>query len=484
MFTLLSLLLTLGMDDPKPKELDTEQAINAFRSKGVTPKTNAAVLLWQAFGPADEKEPMPKGYFKEIGIEPPAKDGRYFLNEGLYAKRVLHANPVETNHFINNLDVARRQPWNKQEFPDIAAWLKLNEPQLKLIVEASRCPGFYHSLVAERDKNGRGNLTGMPMPSIQRYRTAAQALTVRAMFKLHRGQIDDAWADLMACHRLGRLIALKGTWIEFLVGTALESMARTTDLVYFDYAKLTPKQLRACRDDLEKLPPMNTFAEVCNGSERLLMLDTATLLIQRGMIQAMQATPITVNPQQVAAYQQLKRETLIEELSTWFDRAAAVSQLPTYAKQLAEIDRINADLKKIQGNFAPPKNGADDEACEQASLTIAQTLATMSLPSGLHCLSSLTQAKQQHDNLLLTIALKLYHAEHGNYPDKLDALVPKFIKQLPLDRFTAKPLHYARMDNGCKFHSVGINLKDEQGRIRDDNPKGDDITVVLTPPIK
>ena len=37
------------------------------------------------------------------------------------------------------------------------------------------------------------------------YREAARALTARAMLRVDEGKVDEAWDDLLACHRLARL---------------------------------------------------------------------------------------------------------------------------------------------------------------------------------------------------------------------------------------------------------------------------------------
>ena len=49
--------------------------------------------------------------------------------------------------------------------------------------------------------------TGTLMPTVQRGRELATALTARAMLHLAEGRSDAAWQNLLACHRLGRHVA-------------------------------------------------------------------------------------------------------------------------------------------------------------------------------------------------------------------------------------------------------------------------------------
>src|SRR4051794_14180051 len=60
--------------------VDYPTALNRRLSQGITPETNANVLIWQALGPRPEGVPMPDGYFQWLGIDPPPEAGEYFLS--------------------------------------------------------------------------------------------------------------------------------------------------------------------------------------------------------------------------------------------------------------------------------------------------------------------------------------------------------------------------------------------------------------------
>ena len=64
------------------------------------------------------------------------------------------------------------------------------------------------------------------------------------MLRVAAGKFDEAWQDLLACHRLGRLVARGGTLIEELVGIAIDVIASNADLAYLEHAGLTPSRSR------------------------------------------------------------------------------------------------------------------------------------------------------------------------------------------------------------------------------------------------
>jgi hypothetical protein len=70
------------------------------------------------------------------------------------------------------------------------------------------------------------------------------------------------------------------------------------------------------------------------------------------------------------------------------------------------------------------------------------------------------------DLVRVACALERYRLAEGTYPDRLEALAPRFIANLPHDIINGQPLHYRRDANG-KFvlYSVGWNEKDDGGVI-------------------
>lgn len=70
----------------------------------------------------------------------------------------------------------------------------------------------------------------------------------------------------------------------------------------------------------------------------------------------------------------------------------------------------------------------------------------------------------QLDQAVLACALERFRLAHGQYPESLDALVPRFIEKMPHDLITGQPLKYRRTEDGLYLlYSVGWNEKDDSG---------------------
>jgi hypothetical protein len=81
------------------------------------------------------------------------------------------------------------------------------------------------------------------------------------------------------------------------------------------------------------------------------------------------------------------------------------------------------------------------------------------------------------DLIRVAVAIAGYKAEHGKYPDRLEDLAPAHIPELPLDRYTDKPLVYKKTDDGYLLYALGPNLKDDGGTSLDDDRVNYDIVV-------
>ena len=91
-------------------------------------------------------------------------------------------------------------------------------------------------------------------------------------------------------------------------------------------------------------------------------------------------------------------------------------------------------------------------------------------------------AEQRQRNLYLAFALAAYHGNHRRYPEKLDALAPRYLEGVPDDLFSGKALIYRSSGTGYLLYSVGVNGLDEGGHASDDTPAGDDICVRMPLP--
>ncbi len=62
------------------------------------------------------------------------------------------------------------------------------------------------------------------------------------------------------------------------------------------------------------------------------------------------------------------------------------------------------------------------------------------------------------------LALRLYHHDHGAYPQSLDPLVPDYLSQLPIDPHSGRPFIYRPDGGDFLLYSVGKDGIDNGGQ--------------------
>jgi hypothetical protein len=470
--------------------IDYEAALNDRLAAGVTPETNANVLIMKALGPKPEGGRMPPEYYKRLGIDEPPLDGDYFVSLGRFLRDQFGSGQFD--EIYDQETQAARRPWAAKDYPAIAAWLKASQKPLDLIAEATRRPEYYNPLVT-RLRNGkeRGSLIGALLPTVQRCREAAAALAARAMLRVQEGKFGDAWQDLLACHRLGRLIARGGTVIEALVGLAIDTIAGRADLAYLERADLTAAQALDRMKDLRGLPPMPPLADKIDLCERFLFLDSAEL-VRRGGVDALDAFARGSVPEGPDADAEKKLTGMdwvpvLRNGNAWFDRLAAAMRLQDRTERDKELDRIDRDLQALKPATSRPWIVSyillgKDPADKKAGKIVEDALIALLMPAVRKVQNAHDRDEQAQRNLQVAFALAAYHADHGTYPMKLGDLAPQYLTAVPDDLFAGGPLVYHPWVKGYTLYSVGVNGQDDGGQSYDDDPPGDDLPVTMPLP--
>jgi hypothetical protein len=466
--------------------IDYAAALNERLGKGVTPENNANVLIWKALGPKpDGGKGMPAEFFKLMGMDVLPEKGEYFVSLTQYANDELHINlPELVAVFQNQLSAAAQSPWPAEMYIELAAWLKANAKPLALLVEATDRPCYFSPIEPTSP-----DLIGVKTPPLQSLQEVAKALVARAMLRTSEGQHDQAWNDLRACHRLGRLVAQGGFLIESLVGNRIDEIAQTADLAWLQDPRLDPKRISKGLKDLQSLPPRPTMTPPLDLLERFETLQSMMMVDRLGLhyLAAISGTVDDENRAPKGPLTNVNWDVALRNANTWYDRLAKISretdrttrehlfkQLEDDAKERASRAFASGDLEKIISNeeLTPAQRGE----------ALGDVVIKLLSPASWKLQQGIDRAEQRMRNLEVAFGLAIYERENGAYPQALDALAPNYLKKLPVDLYTGGSLAYRLNKNGYLLYSFGPNGQDDEGRGPKDDPKGDDIAVRMPVP--
>ncbi len=442
-------------------------ALNDRASKGVTPENNAVVPFFRAMGPGMVNEKFRDQYCKMLGIPSPPEKGKYFVALDEYAKTLKPTKPGErpdgeiSKEIWNQLASATKRPWRAEELPLIAKWLAGNQQPMDLLVEASKRPRWYSPLISE------GGIIDAVMSAPAMLREAARALNARAMQRIQDGQRDQAWADLLAAHRLARLASHGPTLIDGLVAITADGMACAADQALLQHAHLTAVRAAKMRADLAALPPMPKMIDKLDVGERFSYLDSIMMLARGKDGSHQQRDSDDIGSEGV------DWDLVLRTANRTYERVVEVARLPTRAERKIAAEKIDVETAKQMMAAEGWKSRvlwALTGSRRGESEAIGLLAAGLRLGSAEMARDCEDRGNMQLDLTKLAFALAEYRARQGSYPAKLADLVPKYVAAVPKDIFSGGELHYTLQGDGYLLYSVGPNGKDDGGRNQQDNP--------------
>jgi hypothetical protein len=471
--------------------VDYVAALNRRLSEGVTPEKNAAVALWQMYGPKGIDGKIRKQYLQALGIPELPEAGDYVtwdFPEYKEAQKRADNEEAFARELWSDHSAATRAPWSKSDYPVWAAFFERNEKPLTILVDGLQRPRFYLpplsrygdlGLIASCDQ-----ITGN-----SEAREAARLLIARSMLRLHDGDLAGAWSDIMALYRLGRLESQRGYAVGWMTGATFCDIASNAAATLSQHAKLTAGQSREFQSQLRNLSPMRSLASICDEWERCSSLETLAMVADAAgmeehfrndaMLENMfkPAGPKPEDPKRDRRHEALKRLTA----DGGADWSEVFRQHNIFWNGF--VDACRPGGRKSVAHLAAFETAARREADRTADDVLSQTptalksmtrdiqarhIAKLSvLFSTLKIQAMEIEIEQQREArecmALLALALSAYRTEHGAYPKTLGETAPVYIDAIPKDPFSDGPLHYKSEGNGYLLYSVGQNGKDDGG---------------------
>jgi hypothetical protein len=413
---------------------------------------------------------LSKDHYKWLKIDAPPDEGGYFRNLSKYFDL------KGTNDLLEIVE-----PWTAKQYPELAKWLKANDKPLALAFEASKRPRFYDPIVDRRADGRPGFLWSVHLSGAQKSIELANALALRAMLRVGEKKYDDAWQDLLACHRLGRLVAQGGTLTEGF-GVAVDRIASDSELAFLEHAKLDREQIQKCLADLQKLPPMPSMADKFGLTERFLF-PQAVMVADRDGVElgyapggsgflSFPSGPARPFPDST------NWDAALRKGNQFYDRMEATLRLKDRTFREKRLREVEKDIKDLKASIDFDK-AVTDAKISHAKITgyLGDTFICTLLPAASKVQHAADGAEQTQNNLHIAFALAAYRADNKQYPKNLDALAPKYLPSVPADLFSGKALIYRPEANGYLLYSIGPNGKDDSGVNQFDDPPKDDIAV-------
>ena len=469
---------------------DYEAALLAMAGPAPPPEENAAVDLLQVLWPMDIAAADLPAVCTALGI--PATPPDRPLPDPTGSNRAL---PDFPRMFYAACD----RPWTDADFPAVAAWLLEHAAGIDRLVAAADRPHFWLPQASFVD--GRPARLDTASPAFRWALTLSSVLRSRANWHLGAGRHEAAWRDLRAVLRLGQQFAvtvhgMPRAIADLTVSAKHQGVMHATTRHLLGSPAVPADVIATIRRDLDALGPPPGPATALDG-DRLTALDFIAWIARRepggcaGRQKAIAKIdigwfdrPVILDAQpwaRAALWTSLDWNVILERVNALHDRYAAAAGLPTHRERQAALSPLDKEI--TAGPTAPPATAFAEFANAMAfscnrgwrSAVVGEALSRMHASGGLAAfLTRATEHRARIGLLRTAAALAAWRSDQpagaAPYPERLEALVPAYIPEVPLDPFTDAPLLYERRGDGYLLASVGPDGTfdggtDESGRI-------------------
>ncbi len=449
------------------------RALNERMSEGVSPSENAAVFLVQLMG-ADVFEPtLQETSLKMMGIAALDKDAPQMVYMRPYAQAQHPDNAEQQLKALQQIEVefhqTKGQPWKVEDYPALAEYFDANEQPLNQLVKIAQLPKYYAPVISPQATPG---LVSASFTMEYRLPYLTRCLSMRAMRDFAAGDFEAAREQLIAAHKLAYLLG-KGSPMDVSLAKAhwMDANPFRSELALLKSDQLTADQAKAYLAKLQELPllpPAKTAAEL---GERFVIQKELELL--RDDDSALFAF-FDWNP---SAHQEDLAKLRAAKIN-WklaFERADEIQKqtietlsIKDRTEQMREIVRLDREADAWNKLTAADETSLLDSLQKDhdaASRWIGEAVA-MALRTNLwQRVHTEHRGEVRRNFAVVGLALVAYHREQGEYPTKLEDLVPDYLAEMPTDSHSSKPFDYRRMQaDEAQLISWGANMQDDTGQ--------------------
>jgi hypothetical protein len=457
--------------------------------EGVTHENNGAVLFWQAVWPGDLKSQDRRLVSEALGFEnePDASESLQPSYSMVVRNAIMlwragmerqepdddDATPITSQqhpnfsawnqHAEEVFDFGMNHPWSSETIPPLADWIANNEKPFDLLQEAALRSKWWSpspSLLTDQYAGG----IAIALPHIQSARDVARAFCVRSMWHAGEGRYQDAWADLMVNYRLARFVGEGHSLIGQLVAIAIDGITLDKTVTLLQHGELDAGFARQVLDDLMAMKGPSDMVRSLDKGERIMFADMVLTMARDGgqLTNFNYGTPLGIG-----YFEDLSIDwnVTLREGNRWHDKLVAAASLPTRKKRVKALADFDDELSRTASSTRSPfRFAASFMNTQVRSSLVSDTVLGLMLSAVSAATNAEDRANAQLDLTRVAAALAVFRAEQGEYPEKLEQLMPAVVAKVPTDLYSEKPFIYKRMpDGGYLLYSVFENGKDDGG---------------------
>ncbi len=344
-----------------------------------------------------------------------------------------------------------------RSFSDISKWTEKQRREISKLINSSDMQYIYALLEqASRRPECNFNLkyedgAGALLPHLAKMRSVARLLCAKALIEADAGNSDKAFDTILVGLRMSNHLKDEPSLISQLVRIACDMLI--IDCIEQTSSKYTISQekRRSLIIELENHVGSEPFKK-CMDGERVCLggVEFNKLLNKK--------------------YSTKELNTILGSSSNELFLTLFYLEYTTPFKSLLKKDfacymSLLSEMKKLY-NMPYPESVIAGNNIFRSSIPSYCVLTRMLIPALTRIREQMSIHEAKIQVCRIGLALKIYKAKYGTYPESLAKLVPDILEEIPSDPFTEKSLVYRKSKDGFILYSLGPNMKDDGGTAR------------------
>ena len=300
-------------------------------------------------------------------------------------------------------------------------------------------------------------MAGVAMPELKQARILTYAVCLRAKLNATKGNFKEAFSDLLVCYRFGEHFTGPKTLVEQLVGIGLRAYTVQAAFQILDKGKPNADLLKDFQRQLETLSAGQSHI-IDFTFDKFFIYDNIQRMFTDdgkggGHMFELSATQKDNWPEDLKI---LLSDLTEEQISDWekMDRRETTELADKVFEYLSgAVHKTPAQLHKGK----EPRKVVEE-------MTKTNPMLNLLTASFARVLQMSYRGKIETEALITTLGLLRYKADKGRFPATLPWLAATgYIKELPVDPYSDKPLVYKRTEDNFTLYSFGADFDDDVG---------------------
>ena len=352
----------------------------------------------------------------------------------------------------------------------IVKWTLENEAAWREFVAGTWKPYCYLSYAYDPNKEDK-MLWDIAMPPLGKLRYLVMVGIWQLRIDLEQDRTQQSIEHYLSIARAGSHWQGNGALIEQLVGLAIGRLGYEEIFHFLATQRLSATELEHLQHQLLQLYPQG-YPLIDMEGERLAFLDVVQhsftdggpggghLIPQRkGFLEDMYEDVVEITEDIPVAKRLLGSAAFTSVCLLHARRDETLAMGGQIYNQQARIVRMSP-YERHAGNL---RSGDDILSSVHK---YRYFLLHYLIPAAERCSDIAYRGKALHEATVAILALQRWRVEKNEYPATLDELIESgYLKELPMDPYSDKPLVYKKTTDSFCLYSIGHNFKDDGGRI-------------------